>query len=502
MPLETAIRHTVLPLAVREEVDARRVLEVLTPHANNAVVIKELAFVTGCEIVAEEEHAPHLDQAIRAAYLGSAEQVSAAAAFAARTAAPASHPGPDDAAARLPIPQLLTALLERALSTDASDIHIEPYSERVRVRYRIDGLLQEDSELALPREIAAQLGRRIRVLAKIDTTAAALPGEGGFSFASGAQRIRVRVSAIPQIDGEKIVLRLLGLDVLARRSGGGSAFASLGLLADQEACLRAHLGADHGCILLAGPTGSGKSTLLYAALDVLNTGWRNIITIEDPVERRIPGVNQVQTNREKNLGFSELLPPLLRQDPDVIMVGEIRDAPTAQTALTAAITGHLVLSTVHATNAIEVITRLDQLQAEKRLIASAVRLIIAQRLVPMNCSACRGAAEEIDGLGALFRFSETEQRRLMSSTGCPECSGSGISGRLGVFELLPITDQLRQQIAGRTDREGAAPLALRETAFRSGYRPLGHAVRTALLEGLISPAMALRALGLSADVLS
>lgn len=386
-------------------------------------------------------------------------------------------------------PMLLDAILNRAINLEASDIHLEASGNKIMLRFRVDGeLFEEDldaSELSLP-----HISRRIKVLSGIDPLITKQTIDCSFDYSYLSFNYRIRASLIPLISSEKIVLRVLK----PKEAEQMLSYADMGLLKEQEEQLLFFLRRKSGVLLLSGPTGSGKTTLLYKALRELNDTKKNICTIEDPVEQVIAGLSQAQVNKESNLGFYQLLVAILRQDPDVIMLGEIRESETANAALVAGITGHLVLSTVHAANAVEVFSRLLQLGVSAELISQALSLIISQRLIPQNCKNCiREVAVEKD----LSNFFVLEKgKTLYESFGCLECNNTGIKGRVGVYEFFPINNYVREVIEGvelKEDSQGqsnAFSARIRRAGISSGYLPYQLRVRELLLNGVISPRQA------------
>lgn len=467
LSLELAERLLVLPLGVHGA-DANRCLSLLAAAPPSAQVVSELRFATGLEPVFELVPEKELRAAIAAAYRGqcTVEEQS--------------------------IPLLLEGLIHRALYLDASDVHLESVGSRMRVRFRVDGALREDTGFAIEGRVADELLRRIKVLCRIGAVAPYKPQEGAFGMECGGRRLRIRVSIVRQAQGAKAVLRVLSGQATASVPHPDP-FCSLGLDARQAALLQSALGGAQGVILSAGPTGSGKSTLLYRAIEYLNEGSRNIVTIEDPVERILLGVTQIEVATAEGQSFGELLPVLLRQDPDVILIGEIRDRRSGDTALNAGITGHLVLSTVHANGALEALRRLRFMGIDLELIASSIRLVIGQRLVPRNCRACLAARNPTAALARLFRLSDSDQVAI--GVGCASCERSGVAGRIGVFELLPISRALREAISA-----DPRSCSLEAIAADEGFVSYAAQVRTRLLEGVISPRAALQCLGVGPEL--
>lgn len=337
-----------------------------------------------------------------------------------------------------PIIRLINALLSQAIKEGASDIHIEPYEQELVVRFRVDGVLRV--VLTPPRLLAPLLISRIKVMAKLDISEKRIPQDGRIGLRIAGRAIDVRVSTMPSNYGERVVLRLLDkqtvrLDLRAL----GMADESLEMMKD----LLAH---PYGIILVTGPTGSGKSTTLYASLTRLNESTRNILTVEDPIEYDLQGIGQTQVNTKVDMTFAKGLRAILRQDPDVVMIGEIRDLETAQIAVQASLTGHLVLSTLHTNTAIGAITRLVDIGLEAFLLASSLIGLIAQRLVRVLCKQCKkpmpATATECEFLGVNTNNPPT----IYHPVGCPACNGTGYSGRTGIYEVVPIDETLRVMI--------------------------------------------------------
>ncbi len=361
-----------------------------------------------------------------------------------------------------PIVRLVDHLLRTALTLRASDLHLEPGPEGCRLRYRVDGLLRDEQRL--PRGVQAPVISRLKVLARLDIAERRLPQDGSFRIRVDGREIDLRVSVIPLPYGEKIVVRILD------QAAGVVGLDALGCTEERLEQFRAVLRRTRGLVLVTGPTGSGKTTTLYAMVQALNESVRNIVTVEDPIEYQISGVNQVQVNAEIGLTFARALRALLRQDPDVILVGEIRDSETAEIACRAALTGHLVLSTLHTNDAPSTVTRLLDLGVPRYLVASQLIGVIAQRLVRTICPHCRGEAQPPPELLTALRLAPDalRTRRTYAGLGCPQCHHQGYWGRTAIHELLLLTPPLRELIAS-----GASEEALRAGALSSGLVSLG-----------------------------
>jgi len=368
----------------------------------------------------------------------------------------------------LPIVKIVNLILTYGYENRASDIHIEPYTDKTILRYRIDGVLHD--VLVLPKEIHDLLVSRIKILAKLRTDEHEAVQDGHFSFRVPEEKFDVRVSIAPIEEGEKVVMRLLAEK--AKRFE----LEELGFGSHDLTIIKKNLKKSFGMILVSGPTGCGKTTTLYAMLKILNTREVNIMTIEDPIEYDIEGINQIQVNPKKNLTFSQGLKAIIRQDPNIIMVGEIRDRETAKLAVNAAMTGHLVLSTFHATDTPTVFTRLLEMDIEPFLIASTINIAIAQRLVRKICTKCIESYEislsEIEsffGKDLASKVSKTQEGkvRLFRGKGCSLCQDTGYLGRIGIFEILEMSEPIKNLIL-----EKAPASKIREEAIKLGMRTM------------------------------
>jgi general secretion pathway protein E len=338
-----------------------------------------------------------------------------------------------------PIIRLINALFTEAIKEQASDIHIEPYENRMVVRFRVDGVLRE--VLTPPRTVAPFLVSRIKVMAHLDIAEKRIPQDGRISLKVGNRPVDVRVSTLPSSYGERVVLRLL--DKQAGRLDLEQLGMSKQLLGQIDPGI---IKRPHGIFLVTGPTGSGKTTTLYAALSRLNTQTRNIVTVEDPIEYYLDGIGQTQVNNKVDLTFARGLRAILRQDPDVVMVGEIRDLETAQIAVQASLTGHLVMSSLHTNTAIGSITRLRDMGVEPFLLSSSLVGVLAQRLVRTLCPHCKQATSASERELTLLEMSPEQPVTVYSPVGCEKCHGHGFMGRTGIYELITIDENLRNLI--------------------------------------------------------
>jgi general secretion pathway protein E len=356
-----------------------------------------------------------------------------------------------DLAREAPVVRLVNQIIADAVGARASDIHIEPFRDELRLRYRVDGALRHITPP--PAQLARAVASRIKILARLNIAERRLPQDGRARFAVAGRQIDLRVATMPTIHGESVSIRLL------EDMGAAPSFASLGLSAGVEESLRRALAAPHGMVLATGPTGSGKTTLLYAALNMLNREECHILTVEDPIEYQISGINQVQVKAEIGLTFARLLRSMVRHDPDIIMVGEMRDGETANIGVHAALTGHLVLTTLHTNSAAGAIARLIDMEVPAFLLTSTLHAMIGQRLVRVLCRTCRepvGLPPELAELAARHGIAGAATGTLFRPVGCEACYGTGYYGRTGIFELIEMDDGLRELVragAGTRDIE-------------------------------------------------
>lgn len=353
-----------------------------------------------------------------------------------------------------PIVILVKKIIEQAVRSRASDIHIEPLVNRIRVRYRIDGVMKEISTYQL--SMLPAIITRIKIIGGMDISEKRKPQDGRITSIVDRVEYDIRASVLPTVFGEKVVMRLQAKQNLSRDK------AQLGLSPEDLVVFDKIFRNPNGIILVTGPTGSGKSTTLYTALSELNTEDVNIVTVEDPVEANIDGVNQVQVNPKADLTFASALRSILRQDPDIIMIGEIRDRETANIAVTASITGHLVVSTLHTNSAAASITRLSDMGIENYLIADSTVGVIAQRLVRRLCPNCKKERAATDEEKKILRVPQDKEIKICTHMGCVQCNETGYRGRIGVYEMMPITQKLRNAIAAKSTTEELETIALEE----------------------------------------
>ncbi|MBR9912697.1 MAG: type II secretion system ATPase GspE [Gammaproteobacteria bacterium] len=341
-----------------------------------------------------------------------------------------------------PIIRLINALLSEAIKLNASDIHVETFENRLVVRFRVDGILRE---VVQPRrELAPLLVSRIKVMSKLDIAEKRVPQDGRISLKVGGREVDIRVSTMPSSSGERVVLRLLD------KQAGRLHLGNLGMQPRDEKLLNELLHKPHGILLVTGPTGSGKTTTLYAGLASINKGNKNILTVEDPIEYNLEGIGQTQVNLKADMTFARGLRAMLRQDPDVVMVGEIRDLETVEIAIQASLTGHLVLSTLHTNTAVGAVTRLMDMGVEPFLLSSSLIGVLAQRLVRLLCPHCKTPYQADEAECQLLQLPASEAPTLYRAQGCEHCSQMGYAGRTGIYELIAVDDHMRALIHNRT----------------------------------------------------
>lgn len=368
-----------------------------------------------------------------------------------------------DSGGRAPTIRLANLILFEAVKQLSSDVHVQPYEDHVVVRYRVDGVLF--NALDLPKTVQEELISRIKVMARMDIAEKRLPQDGRATVQVGDRVVDLRVASLPTSFGERVVIRILDKSARLYR------LSELGMDGQTLDQFREIIAVEHGLILVTGPTGSGKSTTLYGALAELNSLEKNVITLEDPIEYQLKGVSQTQVNQKKGLTFAQGLRNVLRQDPDIIMVGEIRDKETATMAIQSALTGHLVFSTLHTNDAASAVTRLLDLGIEPYLVASSVVAVLAQRLVRRVCAAC-GIEDSINPADLVrLNLNDVDASELLQwrGVGCERCRGTGYRGRVGIFELLKIGETVRELVAQRSDAS-----KIKSSAEMIGMRTLAH----------------------------
>jgi len=482
VPEEIATRFLLVPIGRQG-----RVLEVAMANPDNLFAIDDLKFYTGLEVqplvAPESEIKAAIDRYYdRAQTLASVMEEMDEDVDLVEDADEMLRTQEMEAESQAaPVVKLVNSLLADAVQRGASDIHIEPYEKNMRVRYRIDGLLHD--MMSPPNRLKSAIISRLKIMAELDIAERRVPQDGRIKLRIGKRNIDLRVSTLPTLFDEKIVMRILDKENLQ---------VDMNKLGFQDRPLgdfREAIESPYGMVLVTGPTGSGKTTTLYSALTNINTVGVNIITTEDPVEYNLEGINQVQINDEVGLSFASALKAILRQDPNIVMVGEIRDLETASIATKAALTGHLVLSTVHTNDAPSTVGRLIDMGIEPFLVASSVRLILAQRLVRRICEKC-AEPEELQRevlIDAGMDEKLIDDGKLLKGTGCPACNGSGYSGRVGLYEVMVVTPTLREMVLDR-----ASTAELRERAIADGMITLRQDALWKMSQGMTTFAEVLR----------
>jgi len=456
VPVDLARRYTLIPVFA-----VGNTLTLAMADPLNILAVEEIKYRTGCDIKRAVATISEIKKAIDDYYsvADSIEGLMAGQAEGAESRT-ADTTLPDEAEAQTPVIKLVNLIIAKAIKEKASDIHIEPDDTALRVRYRLSGAMRE--EASPPKSMQKELVSRIKIAANMDVSEKRLPQDGRFISTVDGAAIDLRVSTLPTIHGEKVVIRILDQRNLTR------SFSELGFRDKLQDAWQSVIRKSEGLILLSGPTSSGKTSTLYATLQDINSIDKNIITVEDPVEYSIPLINQVQINEKAGLTFPSTLRAMLRQNPDIIMIGEIRDAETAQMAIRSSLTGHLVFSTIHTNDAPSAITRLVDMGIESYMVMAALKGVLAQRLVRVNCPGCLKSYRPPDAL--LARAGLTDLANLVDfkhGTGCTHCKMTGYAGQTGIFEYLEITPEISELIY-----EGASLSRIRESGRKTGYLPL------------------------------
>jgi type IV pilus assembly protein PilB len=486
LPVDMMVDRGVLPVAK----EAGRLFVAMVNPLDRSV-IDEITFVTGIRPTPLITTHFEFQQFVKRTF---AKQVDAEAIGQMLTAAETQESGNNADAMRQqrdselndlanPIVKLVNTLIEQAIERGASDIHIEPRKTKYVVRYRQDGILLP--VIDIPKHMELTLVSRLKVMARLDIAEYRRPQDGRFALRYKSQEFNLRVNTLPTSDGrEKVVMRIL------RPASGGMNFASQGMNHQNIIQLETLYHKPYGILLVAGPTGSGKTTTLYTVLNQINQDDINISTVEDPVELSIEGLNQTQVNPKIDFGFAASIRALMRQDPDVIMIGEIRDSETLETAIQAALTGHMVLSTIHANTSVATISRLLQMGAESYLLASALNGVVAQRLMRKVCPECctmrPATSDEKQQLGV----ANSESVDLLEAKGCPLCNQTGYQGRTGIYEILMMDREIREMISKR-----ASDMQIEDVALNNGLITLKQQAREKVLMGVTTLAEYRRVLG-------
>lgn len=450
---EMARKHLLIPV---KQTDTEVYIAMADPL--NIFAIDDVKIFSGKEVIPLLAEDAQIQKAIEM-YYGSEKAMLAAEQFKQERALDLDKTSDnteesEDSLKSAPIVKLVNTMMEQAVRYRASDIHIEPYEDYVRVRFRVDGDLKQMFEYDAT--LLSAIVARVKILGEMDIAEKRKPQDGRVSIIVDKIAYDIRISSLPTVYGEKIVMRINNKDSFNKGK------TQLGFFSDDLEKFENILSNPYGIILVTGPTGSGKSTTLYTVLNEINKENINIVTVEDPVESQIKGINQVQINTKAGLTFASTLRSILRQDPDVIMIGEIRDAETAEIAVKSSITGHLVVSTLHTNDAASAIIRLIDMGIEPFLLGASVVGIIAQRLVRKLCSRCKKPYHASDYEKKILGADESKDLELYSSKGCHLCNESGYSGRIGVYEIMPITDKLRASIASCSHGNEIREIALLE----------------------------------------
>ena len=461
-PARILLKHRLLPLEEQDDV-----VVVVTSRLFDIAGMDELRLATGKEFRLALAPASEIDRCIKRCLGVGADTVQSLVSEASENGIQVVDQETDEdvdlayIAEDASIIKLVNQVLTEAIELRATDVHFEPFEDELRVRYRVDGMLQEAT---IPPEVGrfqAAIVSRLKILSRLDIAEKRLPQDGRIKLKVAGREIDVRVSVIPMLHGEAVVLRLLD------RSSALLGLEQLGMLAEDRSAFGRILALPHGIVLATGPTGSGKTTTLYAALSRINDVERKIVTIEDPIEYHLRGINQIQVSTKAGLTFARGLRSIVRHDPDVILVGEIRDHETAEIAVHASLTGHLVFSTLHTNDAPGALTRLVDMGIEPYLIASSLEAVLAQRLVRLTCPNCREGFASADVNALRAELGATVPDLLYRGRGCRECQGTGYRGRTGVFELMLISEGVRALIL-----ESASAGQIRELAMEEGMKSL------------------------------
>ncbi len=492
VPNDFIKRHMVVPLSVDK---AHKRLEVIMARPDNLQVLDEIALLTGYRPIPRVSTHKELAILLDKYYTHRASSDDAIAKLeedlskddSIYSEGISSELEAEMAADDAPVVQLVNSILIEAIEGDASDVHLEPQKERLLVRFRIHGILREAK--SIPKRMAAAVISRIKVASGMDIAERRRPQDGRMKLKVGSSDIDMRVNSLAVMFGEKIVIRILKPTAT---SGG---LEKLGLTGDEVKRINKMIRAPHGIILVTGPTGSGKTTTLYSCLREINSPERNITTIEDPVEYPLAGINQTQVSHKAGLTFAMCLRAILRQDPDVVMVGEIRDNETLEAAIHAALTGHLVFSTIHTNSTAKTITRLLEMGAPSYLVSSAVIGILAQRLVRRICGKCKVSYSPTEEELQILRLGKTDKPVVLyKGEGCERCQNTGYEGRIGLYEIMNLNREIQELVDGN----GSA-YALQDAAIKSGMLTLGMDGKRKVLAGLTTIEEITRVLGLDLD---
>ncbi len=457
LPEALSRRYRAIPIGER---DGRLLVAMSDPA--NVYALDDIRTITGREVQPVVATANDVEQAIQK-FAGMDSQVEAMATIAAEAAEGENPVDLEEALEDAPIVKLVNAIMTQAVGDRASDVHLEPGERNVRIRFRVDGVLHEPMPPA-PKNIQGGLISRLKVMADLNIAEKRVPQDGRISMKVGGRALDLRLATLPTVFGEKVVIRILD------KSNALLALEDLGFLEDSYKRFSESFKKPYGAILVTGPTGSGKSTTMYSTLNILNEEAKNIITVEDPVEYRLAGVNQMQVNPKAGLTFASALRSILRADPDIVLIGEIRDRETAVIAIEAALTGHLVLSSLHTNDAPSAITRLVEMDVETFLVASAIDAIVAQRLARKLCERCKVPyqPEQPELLAAGYPdWLWPEIPQLFKSQGCAACANTGYRGRIGLYEVMQMSEEIERLTVERSSAD-----AIRAVAIQQGMMTL------------------------------
>jgi len=446
VPKDLAMRHQVMPIRTEDNQ-----LFIAMSDPMDYYVIEELRMATGYQIVPAIATKDSLQRAISKYYEFQESLDQALGDLLPEEAAEEAGIMDEDA----PVVRLVNQIISNAVSERASDIHFDPQEVELKIRYRIDGVLM--TERSLPKHMQNVITARLKIMANLNITETRIPQDGRIKMTVNFKPIDIRISTLPSVYGEKVVMRILDLSNALDR------LDKIGFTNENEANFRKMISKPNGIVLITGPTGSGKSSTLYASLNLLNEESVNIITIEDPVEYQLAGINQVHVNEAVGMTFATGLRSILRQDPDIIMIGEIRDFETAQIAIRSSLTGHLVLSTLHTNSAVAALTRLIDMGVEPFLIASSLSGVVAQRLVRRVCQDCVEDLTPSQGEREIFEEANMEIETIRRGRGCANCNNTGYRGRIAIHEVLTVNDDIRNLIM-----ESASANRIREYVKKQG----------------------------------
>lgn len=469
---ELALRYKVIPVAL----DGEKLLVAMTDPVN-VLAIDDIQIITGRQVMPAVATETDVIAAIKK-YLrqnANVEEMMESVAGDMGAGGAEADGEEDRELGQAPVVKLVNLILTEAVRNRANDVHIEPQDKDVRIRFRIDGVLHE--MMRSPKKVQNGIVSRIKILANMDIAEKRVPQDGRFGVVVEGMACDFRVATLPTVYGEKIVLRLLGKEAILMDLN------DLGFTDDCLNRFKSSFAKPYGAMLVTGPTGSGKTTTLYAALNILNDLEKNLITVEDPVEYRLPGINQVQVNIKADLTFAAALRSILRHDPDIVMIGEIRDEETAMIAIESALTGHLVLSTLHTNDAASSLTRLIEMGIEPFLASSAVDCVVAQRLARKLCDHCKEgykptkkALDEID-----FPIPESKIDVVYRARGCKKCNNTGYKGRIGLYEVLLISENIERLVVQRATSD-----QLNKVALAEGMKTLRHDGFLKVISGMTS----------------